>query len=232
MQDEPRRRSSAGTFFELRTARPNRHAGTRWACHVRLPHAPRSHQRPAWPLPRARHEAPRRRACQPADSEPCRDTRRRCRDAPRRGCDVPPPGRDAPRHGRGQGLRGQLARDRVGIRHRVNRLSTATTMHWRFLDRTAGIDSTAIDWRFSVGQRFKIRLINEMDSDHPMHHPFHLHGAGRFLVLARDGTVEPNLVWKDTVLIRTGQTWTSCSTSATLAWGWRTATSPNTCKAG
>ena len=45
-----------------------------------------------------------------------------------------------------------------------------------------------------------------MDSDHPMHHPFHLHGAGRFLVLARDGAAEPNLVWKDTVLVRTGQT--------------------------
>ena len=45
-----------------------------------------------------------------------------------------------------------------------------------------------------------------MDSDHPMHHPFHLHGAGRFLVLARDGVAEPNLVWKDTVLVRTGQT--------------------------
>jgi FtsP/CotA-like multicopper oxidase with cupredoxin domain len=88
----------------------------------------------------------------------------------------------------------------------VNRLSTTATMHWRFLDRTAGVDSAAIDWRFTVGQRVKIRLINEMDSDHPMHHPFHLHGAGRFLVLARDGTVEPNLVWKDTVLIRTGQT--------------------------
>ena len=88
----------------------------------------------------------------------------------------------------------------------VNRLSTTATTHWRFLDRTAGVDSTAIDWRFIVGQRVKIRLINEMDSDHPMHHPFHLHGAGRFLVLARDGTVEPNLVWKDTVLIRTGQT--------------------------
>jgi FtsP/CotA-like multicopper oxidase with cupredoxin domain len=39
-----------------------------------------------------------------------------------------------------------------------------------------------------------------------MHHPFHLHGAGRFLVLARDGVVEPNLKWKDTVLVRTGQT--------------------------
>src|SRR5437762_6403813 len=45
-----------------------------------------------------------------------------------------------------------------------------------------------------------------MDSDHPMHHPFHIHGAGHFLILSRDGVPEPNLVWKDTVLIRTGQT--------------------------
>jgi FtsP/CotA-like multicopper oxidase with cupredoxin domain len=88
----------------------------------------------------------------------------------------------------------------------VNRLTTTATMHWRFLDRTTGADSATIDWRFTVGERVKIRLVNEMDSDHPMHHPFHLHGAGRFLVLARDGTAEPNLVWKDTVLVRTGQT--------------------------
>ena len=39
-----------------------------------------------------------------------------------------------------------------------------------------------------------------------MHHPFHIHGAGRFLVLSRDGAPEPNLVWKDTVLVRAGQT--------------------------
>ena len=39
-----------------------------------------------------------------------------------------------------------------------------------------------------------------------MHHPFHIHGAGRFLVLARDGEPEENLVWKDTVLLRAGQT--------------------------
>jgi FtsP/CotA-like multicopper oxidase with cupredoxin domain len=45
-----------------------------------------------------------------------------------------------------------------------------------------------------------------MDSDHPMHHPFHIHGAGRFVVLARDGAAEENLVWKDTVLVRTGET--------------------------
>jgi hypothetical protein len=37
-------------------------------------------------------------------------------------------------------------------------------------------------------------------------HPFHIHGAGRFLILSRDGVVEPNLVWKDTVLVPTGQT--------------------------
>ena len=52
----------------------------------------------------------------------------------------------------------------------------------------------------------KIRLVNEMDSDHPMHHPFHIHGAGRFLILSRDGKPEPNLVWKDTVLLRAGET--------------------------
>jgi FtsP/CotA-like multicopper oxidase with cupredoxin domain len=52
----------------------------------------------------------------------------------------------------------------------------------------------------------KLRLVNEMDSDHPMPHPFHVHGAGRFLILTRDEVVEPNLVWKDTVLVRTGET--------------------------
>jgi FtsP/CotA-like multicopper oxidase with cupredoxin domain len=57
-----------------------------------------------------------------------------------------------------------------------------------------------------VGDRIKIRLINELGSDHPMHHPFHVHGAGRFLVLARDGDANDNLVWKDTVLIPAGQT--------------------------
>jgi FtsP/CotA-like multicopper oxidase with cupredoxin domain len=87
----------------------------------------------------------------------------------------------------------------------VNRLTTTATMHWRFLDRTSGADSPTINWQFTVGERVKLRLVNELDSDHPMHHPFHLHGAGRFLVLARDGAPEPNLVWKDTVLVRTGQ---------------------------
>ena len=71
---------------------------------------------------------------------------------------------------------------------------------------TTGAENHAIDWRFRVGDQVKIRLVNEMDSDHPMHHPFHIHGAGRFLVLGRDDVEEPNLVWKDTVLVRTGET--------------------------
>jgi FtsP/CotA-like multicopper oxidase with cupredoxin domain len=87
----------------------------------------------------------------------------------------------------------------------VNRATTTATMPWKFLDRTSGTDNPAIDWHFSVGERVKLRLVNELDSDHPMHHPFHLHGAGRFLVLSRDGEPEPDLVWKDTVLVRTGQ---------------------------
>ena len=88
----------------------------------------------------------------------------------------------------------------------VNRRTTAENMRWKLVDRDTGAANAAIDWRFRVGDQVKIRLVNEMDSDHPMPHPFHVHGAGRFLVLARDGVEEPNLVWKDTVLVRTGET--------------------------
>ena len=88
----------------------------------------------------------------------------------------------------------------------VNRQTTPANMRWIIVDRTTGAENHAIDWRFRVGDQVKIRLVNEMESDHPMHHPFHIHGAGRFLVLSRDGVVEPNLVWKDTVLVRTGET--------------------------
>ena len=88
----------------------------------------------------------------------------------------------------------------------VNRRTTAENMRWKLVDRDTGAANAAIDWKFRVGDQVKIRLVNEMDSDHPMPHPFHVHGAGRFLVLARDGVEEPNLVWKDTVLIRTGET--------------------------
>jgi len=88
----------------------------------------------------------------------------------------------------------------------VNRMTTPANMRWQLVDRSDGAVNAAIDWRFRVGDQVKIRLVNEMDSDHPMPHPFHIHGAGRFLILARDHVPEPNLVWKDTVLVRTGET--------------------------
>jgi FtsP/CotA-like multicopper oxidase with cupredoxin domain len=88
----------------------------------------------------------------------------------------------------------------------VNRMTTPQNMRWKLVDQESGAENAEIDWTFRVGDQVKLRLINEMDSDHPMPHPFHVHGAGRFLILARDGVVEPNLVWKDTVLVRTGET--------------------------
>jgi FtsP/CotA-like multicopper oxidase with cupredoxin domain len=88
----------------------------------------------------------------------------------------------------------------------VNRLTTPANMRWKLIDRDADAENAAIDWRFRIGDQVKIRLLNEMAGDHPMHHPFHVHGAGRFLVLSRDGEIEENLVWSDTVLVPAGQT--------------------------
>ena len=53
----------------------------------------------------------------------------------------------------------------------VNRITTPANMHWSFVDRETGAANHAIDWRFRVGDQVKLRLVNEMDSDHPMHHP-------------------------------------------------------------
>jgi FtsP/CotA-like multicopper oxidase with cupredoxin domain len=88
----------------------------------------------------------------------------------------------------------------------INQASDSGNMIWQLIDRQTGAKNADIDWAFTVGDRVKIRLVNEMDSDHPMHHPFHVHGAGRFLILSRDGQPEPNLAWKDTVLLRSGET--------------------------
>ena len=88
----------------------------------------------------------------------------------------------------------------------VNRMTTPANMRWKLVDRETGAENSQIDWTFHVGDQVKLRLVNEMDSDHPMPHPFHVHGAGRFVILARDDVVEPNLAWKDTVLVRTGET--------------------------
>ena len=88
----------------------------------------------------------------------------------------------------------------------INAASNAHNMIWKLVDTDTGKANGEIDWTFRVGDLVKIRLLNGMDQDHPMHHPFHIHGAGRFLIIARDDVVEPNLAWKDTVLVRSGET--------------------------
>jgi len=117
---------------------------------------------------------------------------------------VPAPHDDAaPHHGDAEHADGLEWED---LMPEINRASEPSNMRWMLIDRESGAENGAIVWAFTVGDRVKIRLVNEMESDHPMHHPFHVHGAGRFLVLSRDGEPESNLVWKDTVLVRAGQT--------------------------
>ncbi|MGH2789464.1 MAG: heavy metal-binding domain-containing protein, partial [Actinomycetota bacterium] len=89
----------------------------------------------------------------------------------------------------------------------INRQTDLSNMIWKLVDKETGAVNHEISWDFKLDERVKIRLVNEMEgSDHPMHHPFHVHGAGRFLILSRDGRPEDNLVWKDTVLLRAGET--------------------------
>jgi FtsP/CotA-like multicopper oxidase with cupredoxin domain len=87
----------------------------------------------------------------------------------------------------------------------MNQASTPATMSWAIVDDDTGQQNMAIDWVFHVGDRVKIRITNSTSTDHPMQHPFHVHGQ-RFLVLSRNGVQTDNLVWKDTVLVPAGET--------------------------
>jgi FtsP/CotA-like multicopper oxidase with cupredoxin domain len=87
----------------------------------------------------------------------------------------------------------------------MNVMSNLSNMTWKIVDTATGAANEEISWTLHVGDRLKIRLDNSAGSDHQMHHPFHIHGAGRLLVLDRGSVPEPNLVWKDTVLVRAGE---------------------------
>lgn len=86
-----------------------------------------------------------------------------------------------------------------------NRMTTPENMLWKIIDRETGAANHDIHWLFNHGEQVKIRIINEPDSDHPMQHPFHFHGQ-RFLMLNQDGVRNDNLAWKDTTLIKAGET--------------------------
>ena len=87
----------------------------------------------------------------------------------------------------------------------MNWISTSKEVRWIVKDVRTGAEDMAVKWRFKQGDVVKIRIVNDAASIHPMDHPIHLHGQ-RFLVLARDGRVNNNLVWKDTAIIPVGST--------------------------
>ena len=87
----------------------------------------------------------------------------------------------------------------------MNAMSNADTVGWKIIDQETGKENMDIDWSFKLGEPVKIRIFNDPNSMHPMQHPIHFHGQ-RFLVVARDGVQQTNLVWKDTALVPSGQT--------------------------
>lgn len=87
----------------------------------------------------------------------------------------------------------------------MNAMSNTDSVTWIVRDQQTGKENMDIDWQFERGESVKVRIFNDPDSMHPMQHPIHFHGQ-RFLVVARDGVNQTNLVWKDTVLIAAGET--------------------------
>lgn len=85
----------------------------------------------------------------------------------------------------------------------MNVYSTSDTVKWILRDEETGKENMDIVWKFKQGEFVKVRIVNDKDSMHPMQHPIHLHG-NRFVVLATNGVPNDNIVWKDTVLLRTG----------------------------
>lgn len=87
----------------------------------------------------------------------------------------------------------------------MNEMSDADSVRWNILDQDTGKKNMDIDWSFQKDRPVKIRIFNDSNSMHPMQHPIHFHGQ-RFLVASRDGVPQSNLVWKDTVMVKAGET--------------------------
>ena len=87
----------------------------------------------------------------------------------------------------------------------MNAMSNPSMVKWHIVDQDTGKQDMDIDWTFNKGEPIQIRIFNDPKAAHPMQHPIHFHGQ-RFLVVSRDGIPQTNPVWKDTVLVKTGET--------------------------
>jgi suppressor of ftsI len=86
----------------------------------------------------------------------------------------------------------------------MNAASTTDNTRWFLVDKDTGKKNMDINRSFTQNQPVKIRIYNDPESVHPMQHPVHFHGQ-RFLVVEKNGKKNTNLVWKDTVLVPTGE---------------------------
>lgn len=87
----------------------------------------------------------------------------------------------------------------------MNKNSNSKMLEWKIIDQDTKKENMDINWEFRKGEVVKIKIENKKNWAHPMQHPFHLHWQ-RFLVIERNWEKQTNLVWKDTVLIKTWET--------------------------
>lgn len=85
----------------------------------------------------------------------------------------------------------------------MNQMSDIKNVTWQIIDNATKESNMDINWNFQQGEQIKIHITNDPKSTHPMQHPIHFHGQ-RFLVTSINGKKNDNLVWKDTVLIPSG----------------------------
>jgi FtsP/CotA-like multicopper oxidase with cupredoxin domain len=87
----------------------------------------------------------------------------------------------------------------------MNQMANKNTVKWFIKDLDTGKENMDINWDFKQNQPAKISIFNDPNSAHPMQHPIHFHGQ-RFLVVKRNGVLQTDLVWKDTALVKSGET--------------------------
>lgn len=87
----------------------------------------------------------------------------------------------------------------------MGNMMTTENTKWKIVDEETGKENKDIVWNFDLNKPVVIRIYNDKNSGHPMQHPIHFHGQ-RFLVVSRNGVRQTNLVWKDTTLVKVGET--------------------------
>jgi len=83
----------------------------------------------------------------------------------------------------------------------MNAMSNTSNVHWRLVDEDTGNVNMDIHWSFKQGDLIKVHIQND---DESMQHPIHFHGQ-RFLVLLENGKAPAARAWKDSVLVRNGE---------------------------